>query len=126
MKTIRYKEMVTGSHNQIASIEISNYGDCLECSTYRLSEIMKNKANAWIIDGEPFHQISALYELLKYLRKEKIFIHIKSRDYDYGILRGTSVTDEILDMCDVFTGKDGRTIDLRIGNGIFYLEVDDE
>lgn len=133
MRMIRYSEMVVGSHDQCGTLELSNYDDCLheQKTTHQLGEEMLERANAWIIEGEPFKQISALYELLKYLKEngDHTFIHIKSKIYDYSVLRSASKTDEILDMCDVLTDKNGVPIDLRAmagGSNLIYLEVCDD
>ena len=113
MNMIRCNRMVVGSHNLI---ELSNYNDCqyMEMPINQLGDIMIQYGDSWIIDGEPFGQISAIYELLKYLRAQKhdLFIHIKSANYDYWTLRGTSKTDEILDMCNVLTDRSGKEIEL--------------
>lgn len=133
MRIIRYSNMVVGSHDQCGTLELSNYDDCRheQKTTYQLGEEMLERANAWIISGEPFKQISALYELVKYLREngKNIFIHIKSPNYDYSMLRSTSKTDEILDMCDVLTDRSGVTIDLRAnagGSELIYWEVSND
>ena len=116
MYMIRYSKMVVGSRNQSSVIELSNYNDCqyMELTTYQLGDLMLKYSNSWIIDGEPFNQISAIYDLLKYLRAhgKNIFIHIKSANYDYWTLRGTSKTDEILDMCNILTDRSGKEIKL--------------
>lgn len=116
MYMIRYSKMVVGSRNQSSVIELSNYNDCqyMELTTYQLGDLMLKYSDSWIIDGEPFNQISAIYDLLKYLRahSKNIFIHIKSANYDYWTLRGISKTDEILDMCNVLTDRSGKEIKL--------------
>lgn len=133
MRMIRYSKMVIGSRDQCGTLELSNYDDChhKQETTCQLAEKMLKKANAWIIDGEPFKQISALYELIEYIREkgDHTFIHIKSHIYDYSVLRSTSTTDEILDMCDVLTDKNGVPMDLRTmsgGSEFVYLEVSDD
>ena len=117
MYMIRYSKVVVGSRNQSSVIELSNYNDCqyIESTTSQLGDMMLKYSKSWIIDGEPFGQISAVYDLLKYLRAHEhgLFIHIKSANYDYWTLRGTSKTDEILDMCNLLTDRSGKEITLR-------------
>lgn len=133
MRIIRYSSMVVGSRDQCGTLELSNYEDChhKQETTHQLGEEMLKRSNAWIIRGEPFKQISALYELIEYLREngKNVFIHIKSPNYDYSMLRSTSKTDEILDMCDVLTDRSGATIDLRAvagGSELIYWEVSND
>ena len=131
MRIIRYDSLVVGSHDQCGVLRLSDCDDC-RISTWELGKIMLDKAKAWIIEGyEPFKQINALYELLKYLNENEknVFIHIKSYTYSYMTLRSASTTDEILDMCDILTDINGIPIDLRAmagGSNLVYLEVSDE
>lgn len=81
-----------------------------------VGDLMLSFDGKWIIEGdEPFWQIDALYGLLKYLRErnKNIFIYIKSSNFSYYTLRNISMTDEILDMCDVLFDISGSKINLR-------------
>lgn len=115
MHIIGYEDIVVNRGSRCGILKLSNYDGC-QSTTYELSAKMISLADSWKIDGEePFNQIQALYELLKYLNKDEhnIHIHITSHNYDYMTLRGTSLTDAILDMCDVLTDRSGKDIILR-------------
>lgn len=132
MKTIRYENMIVGSSNQSSILRLSDYESCQfkEVTAHSLAEDMFKKSNVWIIDGEEvLNQVGALWELLKELRelsKNQIFIHLVTHHYDYWFMRSTSITDEILDMCDVLTDRNHNMLDLRAtcsSNDIVYWEV---
>lgn len=131
MRQIRYETMVVGDSNQCSTLRLSDYESRQEkyMTTYELGKYMLKKSHNWIIDGEEiFSQVGALLELLRYMRDEcdDLFIHLVTNHYNYYFLRCTSLTDEILDCCDVLTDKDGNTIDLRVtmtDNDITYWEV---
>lgn len=132
MKTIRYSKMVIGGSNQCSTLILSSCGShqSNEMYTTQLAELMLKKSKNWIIDGEEvLDQVTSLYELLKELKKEnsqEVFIHLKTKHYDYWFMRGISVTDSILDMCDVLTDKHNHSLDLRATcsiNDPVYWEV---
>lgn len=131
MRMIRYESMIAGGSNQCSTLRLSSYESRQEkeSTTEELSHNMALISDKWIIDGdEIFTQINALWELVKFLRdnNKDIFIHIKTHHYGYGFLRCASMTDEILDYCDVLTDKDENMIDLRatiMGNSVVYWEV---
>lgn len=132
MKTIRYSKMVIGGSNQCSTLILSS---CMsrqsnEMYATQLAKLMLDKSKSWIIDGEEvLDQVSGLYELLKELKKgnsQEVFIHLKTKHYDYWFMRGISVTDSILDMCDVLTDKHNNSLDLRATcsmNDPVYWEV---
>lgn len=118
MKQIRYKAMIVGGSSQCSILQLSDYESRQEKiqTTKSLAEDMLNKSLKWIIDGEEtFSQLSALWELVKFLRSKNgnVFIHLKTHNYSYYFLRCTSLTDEILDFCDVLTDKNGISINLK-------------
>lgn len=132
MKTIRYSKMVIGGSNQCSTLILSSCGShqSNEMYTAQLAELMLKKSKNWIIDGEEvLDQVTSLYELLKELKKEnsqEVFIHLKTKHYDYWFMRGISVTDSILDLCDVLTDKHNNSLDLRATcsiNDPVYWEV---
>ena len=131
MRQIRYEAMIVGGSSQCSILRLSDYESRHEKSqnTETLAEEMLDRSMNWIIDGvEVFSQVSALWELVRYLRNKNndVFIHLKTHNYNYYFLRGTSLTDEILDCCDVLTDKDRVNIDLRatvMNNDIVYWEV---
>ena len=120
MKTIRYSKMVIGGSNQCSTLILSSCGShqSNEMYTTQLAELMLKKSKNWIIDGEEvLDQVTSLYELLKELKKEN------SQEV---FMRGISVTDSILDMCDVLTDKHNNSLDLRATcsiNDPVYWEV---
>lgn len=133
MKTIRYSKMVIGGSNQCSTLILSS------CESHQFKENtipdlvnkMINKSKQWIIEGEEvLDQVSSLWELLKELRasdkNKELFIHLKTNHYDYWFMRSTSVTDDILDLCDVLTDKSNNSLDLRAtysANSPVYWEV---
>ena len=132
MKTIRYSKMVIGGSNQCSTLILSSCEShqSNEMYTTQLAELMLKKSKNWIIDGEEvLDQVTSLYELLKELKKgnsQEVFIHLKTKHYDYWFMRGISVTDNILDMCDVLTDKHNNSLDLRATcsiNDPVYWEV---
>ena len=132
MKTIRYSKMVIGGSNQCSTLILSSCGNhqSNEMYTTQLAKLMLDKSKNWIIDGEEvLDQVSGLYELLKELKKEnshEVFIHLKTNHYDYWFMRGISLTDSILDLCDVLTDKHKNSLDLRATcsmNDPVYWEV---
>ncbi|MBQ2871553.1 hypothetical protein IJE86_07620 [bacterium] len=132
MKTIRYSKMVIGGSNQCSTLILSSCEShqSNEMYTTQLAELMLKKSKNWIIDGEEvLDQVTSLYELLKELKKgnsQEVFIHLKTKHYDYWFMRGISVTDSILDMCDVLTDKHNNSLDLRATcsiNDPVYWEV---
>jgi len=111
MRQIRYEAMIVGGSSQCSILRLSDYESRHEKSqnTEALAEEMLNRSMNWIIDGkEVFTQVSALWELVKYLRNKnnEVFIHLKTNNYNYYFLRCASLTDEILDCCDVLTDKE--------------------
>lgn len=115
MCLIRYDSLTIGSRSHCGVLKLSDCNDCL-LPTWELGKMMLAKSKKWIIEGEePFNQINALYELVKYLRNESrdVLIHIKSYTYNYTLLRCASKTDELLDMCDYLTDTSGSKINLR-------------
>lgn len=131
MRQIRYEAMIVGGSSQCSILRLSDYESRHEKSqnTEALAEEMLDRSMNWIIDGaEIFNQINALLELVRYLRNKnsKVFIHLKTHNYNYYFLRCVSLTDEILDCCDVLTDKNEINIDLRatiMNNNIVYWEV---
>ncbi len=132
MKTIRYSKMVIGGSNQCSTLTLSSCEShqFKEKGTTQLAELMLDKSKNWIIDGEEvLDQVSGLYELLKELKREnphEVFIHLKTNHYDYWFMRGISLTDSILDLCDVLTDKHKNSLDLRATcsmNDPVYWEV---
>lgn len=132
MKTIRYSKMVIGGSNQCSTLILSSCESRQFKETYttRLAEEMLKKSKSWIIDGEEvLDQVNALYELLRELKRGAsydVFIHLKTNHYDYWFMRGISVTDSILDLCDVLTDKHKTPLDLRATcsmNNPVYWEV---
>ena len=131
MRQIRYEAMIVGGSNQCSILRLSDYESRHEKSqdTEVLAEEMLDRSMNWIIDGaEIFNQINALLELVRYLRNKnsEVFIHLKTHNYNYYFLRCASLTDEILDCCDVLTDKNEINIDLRatiMNNNIVYWEV---
>lgn len=131
MRQIRYEAIIVGGSSQCSILRLSDYESRHEKSqdTETLAEEMLNRSMNWIIDGvEVFSQVSALWELVRYLRNKNndVFIHLKTHNYNYYFLRCTSLTDEILDCCDVLTDKNRVNIDLRatvMNNDIIYWEV---
>lgn len=132
MQTIRYDSMVIGGSNQSSTLVLSDYeSHCgKEDDAYLLGLMMAKKSQAWIIDGdEPIKWLKALLELLKGIRdgqkKERIFIKLKSK-YTYFYLKSASLTNDILDYCDVLTNDDVN-IDLRaamLGEENIYWKVE--
>ncbi len=127
MRQIRYEAMIVGGSSQCSTLRLSDYESRQEKiqTAESLAREMLSRSMNWIIDGkEIFTQINALLELVRCLKKENedVFIHLKTHNYNYNFLRGASLTDEILDCCDILTDKDGVNIDLR-ANNIIYLEV---
>lgn len=128
MRQIRYEAMIAGGSSQCSILRLSDYKSRHEKSqnTEALAEEMLDRSMNWIIDGvEVFSQVSALWELVRYLRNKNndVFIHLKTHNYSYYFLRCASLTDEILDCCDVLTDKDRANIDLRatvMNNDIVY------
>lgn len=133
MKTIRYDSMVIGGSNQCSILRLSDYKShqFKEETTSNLANKMIKKSKQWIIDGEEvLNQVSSVWELLKELRindkERELFIHLKTNHYDYWFMRSTSVTDDILDLCDVLTDKSHNSLDLRATystNNPVYWEV---
>lgn len=131
MRQIRYEAMIVGGSSQCSILRLSDYESRHEKSqdTEVLAEEMLDRSMNWIIDGaEVFNQINALLELVRYLRNKssEVFIHLKTHNYNYYFLRCVSLTDEILDCCDVLTDKNEINIDLRatiMNNNIVYWEV---
>ena len=128
MRQIRYEAMIVGGSSQCSILRLSDYESRHEKSqnTETLAEEMLDRSMNWIIDV--FSQVSALWELVRYLRSKNndVFIHLKTHNYNYYFLRCASLTDEILDCCDVLTDKDRVNIDLRatvMNNDIVYWEV---
>ena len=128
MRTIRYDDMIIGGSNQCSTLKLSDCGSHQgkEITTCELGKMMLDKSDSWVIEGdEPIKWTYSLYELLSFIKSEngKAFVHLKTNNYDYYFLRSTSITDEILDMCDVLTDKRHNSIDLRAmisGNDIVY------
>lgn len=131
MRQIRYEAMIVSGSSQCSILRLSDYESRHEKSqnTEALAKEMLDRSMNWIIDGvEVFSQVSALWELVRYLRNKNndVFIHLKTHNYNYYFLRCASLTDEILDCCDVLTDKDRANIDLRataMNNDIVYWEV---
>lgn len=132
MRQIRYEKMIVGDSNQCSVLRLSDCESRQEkcMTTSELGRYMLEKSHNWVIDGEEiFNQVTGLWELLKYMRGKEnndLFIHLKTHHYNYYFLRCASLTDEILDLCDVLTDKDGINIDLRattVENNIIYWEV---
>lgn len=101
MRKIRYEDMVVDSSNR-SILRLSNYKNCHEVEICKLGEQMISLSNRWEIDSENIVLDSvSLLELLKYLKEhsESIEIYLKTQ-VDYWILKGISITDEILDFCD--------------------------
>lgn len=132
MRTIRYSEMIAGGSNQCNTLILSNCESHQynQINTYQLAQKMLRKSKNWIIDGEEvLDQARGLLELLRELKEnssQNVFIHLKTKHYDYCFMRGISVTDDILDLCDIMTDKNNQCIDLRATysmNEPVYVEV---
>lgn len=132
MKTIRYSKMVVGGSNQCSTLILSNCESHQFKEIYppQLAQLMLEKSKSWVIDGEEvLDQVNSLYELLKELKKKsshEVFIHLKTKHYDYWFMRSMSLTDDILDLCDVLTDKNNNCLDLRATysmNNPVYWEV---
>ncbi len=132
MKTIRYSKMVIGGSNQCSTLILSSCGSHQFKEIYptQLAQLMLEKSKSWIIDGEEvLDQVNGLLELLKELKKghtQDVFIHLKTNHYDYWFMRSISMTDDILDFCDVLTDKNKHSLDLRAtysANSPIYWEV---
>lgn len=117
MEMIRYDEMVIGSPDQYSVLRLSSYSGCqgIEIPIKELALKMKNKDSHWIIEGdEPIEWLSILLKLLRELKKDEKYFHIKlkTNNYFYPILHGTSITDAILDLCDILIDKENNVINL--------------
>ena len=91
MRQIRYEAMIVGGSSQCSILRLSDYESRHEKSqnTEALAEEMLDRSMNWIIDGaEVFSQVSALWELVRYLRNKNndVFIHLKTHNYNYYFL----------------------------------------
>ena len=89
MRQIRYEAMIVGGSSQCSILRLSDYESRHEKSqnTETLAEEMLDRSMNWIIDGvEVFSQVSALWELVRYLRSKNndVFIHLKTHNYNYS------------------------------------------
>lgn len=119
MRTIRYSKMIVGDSNQYSTLTLSSWEShqCTEVYTTQLADLMLSKSKKWLIEGtEVLDQADGLLDLLRYLKKggtKSVTVKLRTNHYDYWFMRCTSVTDEILDFCDVLIDRNEKPLDLQ-------------